>query len=173
MPALPNSKAQVISFRCILKTQLGELICSSFNREVWSDEPTQNTGRLPALTRGLRNLQTGEKRCIAVPADQAYGLYDKSLVLEVSRSKFANQGRLEIGQEVIVETQSGEQRPFRVTGLTGKRVTLDGNHPLAGQDLIFDIEATEVRDATSEEITRELGRAGEMSLAHPKWGLLH
>jgi len=41
---------------------------------------------------------------------------------------------------------------FRVTKIQGDQVTLDGNHPLAGQDLIFDIEATEARDATSEEL---------------------
>jgi FKBP-type peptidyl-prolyl cis-trans isomerase SlyD len=169
---------QVVSFKCVLKTKLGELISSSFTREVWSDGVDPHSDRLPALANGLKDLRQGEKRLIAVPAAEAYGLYDRKLLVEVSRKKLVTpQSRIEIGQEVIVETKSGALRPFRIIGFTGTRVTLDGNHPLAGQDLVFDIEATEVREATSEELSfekvREQDYRQQMILAHPKWGPLH
>jgi FKBP-type peptidyl-prolyl cis-trans isomerase SlyD len=159
----------VISFRCVLKTQLGELISSSYNREVLTDVFESDANRLPALAHGLKNLRKGEQRMIQVPAAEAYGLYDRELVIEVSRKKLMPVGHLVIGQEVVVETEGGEQRSFRVIGLSSKRVTLDGNHPLAGQDLIFDIEATDVREATAEEVSRE--KTGD--LRHAKWGFLH
>ncbi len=169
---MPMQPMQIVSFKCVLKTKLGELISSSFNREVVTHGLEEDSDRLPALIHGLKNLQMGEKRLIAIPAAEAYGLYDKDLVVEVSRKKLSSKAQIEIGQEVIVETQNGDHKPFRVIGFTGLRVTLDGNHPLAGQDLVFDIEATEVRDATVEEVTREQGFK-KMNLAHPKWGPLH
>ena len=56
------------------------------------------------------------------------------------------------GDQVLMHAQNGEQNSMRVTEISGDRLTLDGNHPLAGQDLVFEIEATQARDATPEEL---------------------
>ena len=144
-------RAQIVSFHCVLKDRVGKVLSSTFNHDVI----TQVEGPveiLRGLADGLRNLTKGEKRQITLSADQAYGFYDPHLVIECARNRLAQGDALEAGHEVLRQSQDGRQKVFRVTQTTCHSVTLDGNHPLAGQDLVFDIEATEARDATSEEI---------------------
>lgn len=165
-------KAQVISFHCTLKDPMGRVISSSFNSDVLTQAiegsldkarlaPTPSlTGHTPydeplkGLLEGLQGLKKGEKRRILVSADRAYGFYDPSLVIEVARKKLPRGDALEIGYQVITQADDGESRIFRVTSADAQTVTLDGNHPLAGQDLCFDIEATSTREATQEEIAQ-------------------
>ncbi|MCM2280922.1 MAG: peptidylprolyl isomerase [Bdellovibrionaceae bacterium] len=143
---------QVISFRCVLKNRLGRILSSTFNQDVI----TQSSGpRAPlgALAEGLRNLHKGERREIFLRADQAYGFYDPEKVITRFREEIPDVGTLRIGDQVIVESSQGARTPYRVIELLGDRISLDGNHPLAGQDLIFEIEAVDAREATPEEIS--------------------
>ena len=78
----------------------------------------------------------------------AYGTRDDSLVLEVERKKLPNK-QVKIGDQFRTNQYP---TPLTVTKLTDSHATLDANHPLAGQDLTFDVEITEVRDATADEI---------------------
>ncbi len=167
-------KAQIVSFHCVLKDQLGRVISSSFNRDVLTqvlEAPTNPNLRFPAevglshgtelsneplrgLVEGLQNLKKGEKRHILVKADRAYGFYDPELVLQVPRKRLPEGARLDVGFQVITQADDGECKIFRVIETQGESVTLDGNHPLAGQDLYFDVEAVAAREATDEEIAR-------------------
>jgi FKBP-type peptidyl-prolyl cis-trans isomerase SlyD len=149
-------KAQVVYFHCVLKTKLGKIISSTFNHEVI----TQAGGSeliLRALADGLQGLKKGEKRSIQVRADQAYGYYDPRKVMEFGRDEVPN--GLRPGEEVVLRDESGEDFNLRVVRISGDTVTMDGNHPLAGQDLVFDIEATDARDATAEELQQIEGAA--------------
>jgi FKBP-type peptidyl-prolyl cis-trans isomerase SlyD len=142
-------KPQVISFHCVLKNNLGKVISSTFNRDVL----THSSGeRLPGLSDGLQNLEAGEKRRIFLSASQAYGYYNLNLVIEVSRKKISQGSKLKIGDKVSIHTQDKKLRNFRVIQENSRTLTLDGNHPLAGQDLIFDVEGVQIRDATQEEL---------------------
>ena len=157
--------AQVISFHCVLKNQLGRVLGSTFNHEVITaveGADGQQPEMLRGLVEGLRGLQKGEKRKIALSAKDAYGFYDPSKVMVRDRqaleerargSRLKNGRRLRSGDEVMAQTRSGEFQNFRVVQAEAELVTLDGNHPLAGQDLIFEIEAVAVRPATLEEIS--------------------
>jgi FKBP-type peptidyl-prolyl cis-trans isomerase SlyD len=142
-------KPQIISFRCVLKNKTGTVISSTFNREVITHCPGDP---LPGLSEGLHNLKAGEKRQIILGACQAYGFYDLNLVMEISRKKISRGMQLKIGDEILLQTQEKKLRKFRVIQENSKTVTLDGNHPLAGQDLIFYVEGVQARDATQEEI---------------------
>ena len=148
-------RAQIVSFHCVLRNLTGALISASFNQDVITDVEGRG-GLLAGLVEGLRDLRKGEKRRVFVPADKAYGYYDPKLVMEVPRPA----SRVKIGQRFAALAPDGQHREFVVTAFSGSSMTLDANHPLAGQDLIFDIEAIEVREATEAEISASrLGKA--------------
>lgn len=141
---------QVISFKCILKNKAGQLISSTFNKEVLNAPAGQNVV-LDGLSKGLQNLTKGEKRSISLSAEEAYGLYDPNKVILYQKSKLPK--HLRVGEFISIANKSGHVKSFKVMQFHDDMVSLDGNHPLAGQDLIFEIEALDVREATSKEIS--------------------
>lgn len=145
-------KPQIVSFHCILKNKLGRVLSSTFNNEV----STQGGGTvLKGLVDGLQNLKKGERRLINVSAENAYGFYDPSKVIECRRDEVPRGSALRGGDQVSMRSDDGTRLDLRVVSMNAEWVTLDGNHPLAGQDLIFEIEATEARDATAEDLVEE------------------
>ncbi len=148
-------KVQIISFHCTLKNNLGHTIGSSFNRDV-INQLEKESDPLAGLVAGLQNIKSGEKRQVAVSASQAYGLYDQDLVIEVPRKALRTDGlapTFKTGSTVKWQTPEMESpREFRVVSSTPELITLDGNHPLAGQDLVFDIEVVSARDAKKEDL---------------------
>lgn len=155
---------QVVSFYCVLKNNLGQVISSTFNRDVLTGG-AQKTNRLDALAEALQNLQKGEKRKINVRAEQAYGYYNPELVLVRSIEEIEFDEPLRLGEQVTY-VRDGKKQAYLVTEINNDSVTLDGNHPLAGQDLVFEIEATEAREATLEDIGdfEEIRRQPSMTL---------
>lgn len=144
-------RAQIVSFHCVLKNNLGQVLGSSFNQDV-INQSEKGCGNLEGLVAGLQNLRAGEKRLIQVPANRAYGLYDPDLVIELSRSELDLGDSLEVGKVCLRPAgPHGEIKVFRVICSRDSFVTLDGNHPLAGQDLIFDIEVISAREAIDED----------------------
>jgi FKBP-type peptidyl-prolyl cis-trans isomerase SlyD len=106
---------------------------------------------IPGLEDALEGKTVGDKLNVAVVAAEAYGLRDDSLVQELPSNMFSGIDNIEVGMEFHAETEQGLQ-VVTVTKVEGDQVTIDGNHPLAGVDLNFDVEITEVRAATEEEL---------------------
>lgn len=102
---------------------------------------------IPGLERELAGKSVGERLTVRVPAAEGYGEYDRALVQKVPRRTLKGIANLRVG----LRLQAGHQ-PVTVTHIAGDMVTLDGNHPLAGQNLKFDVEITAVRPATEEEL---------------------
>lgn len=146
-------KIQVVSFNCILKNKAGQWISSTFSKEVLNC-PTDSESMLPGLAKGLQNLVKGEKRSIELHAKEAYGLYQPQKIILFPKSKLPR--TLKVGESVIIKDKNGQERSYRVLEFYGDMVSLDGNHPLAGQDLIFEIETLDARDATPEEIDQSM-----------------
>lgn len=144
-------KAQIVSLQCVLKNRLGRVLSSSYCQDVLTCAPGE--GPLKGLGKALVNLQKGERREIALKASEAYGFYDPGLVLICSREDFPSSRPVRLGQSMEVEDDQGNTRMYRVAEVGQERVTLDANHPLAGQDLIFEIETLSARDATPEEVS--------------------
>lgn len=140
---------QVISFTCTLKNKVGQLISSTFNKEVLTSSQGQPT-MLDGLAKGLQDMTTGESRTITLSAEQAYGFYEPNKVILYPKSKLSR--HLRLGDTVQIVSKTGNLRVYKATQFHGDMVSLDGNHPLAGQDLIFDVVALAVRDATASEI---------------------
>src|SRR5690606_30724137 len=106
---------------------------------------------IPGLERALVGKSVGDKLNVAVPAAEAYGERDASMVQELPSSMFSGVDQIEVGMEFHAETEHGLQ-VVTVVAVEEGQVTIDGNHPLAGVDLNFDVEVTEVREATEEEV---------------------
>lgn len=147
-------KAQIVSFHCTVKNKFGITISSTFNHDILTGGQNNQADQLIALSKGLENLKAGEKRRITLDAAQAYGFYDPEMVLTMPRQDFPTVKKVRNKAVPIALNVDGRKKLFRVIEVNAETITLDGNHPLAGQDLVFEIEAISVRDATPEEVPK-------------------
>lgn len=106
---------------------------------------------IPGLEKALEGKQAGEQVAVRVPAAEAYGERDDALAQEVPLEMFQGVESIEPGMRFQAQTSAGVQ-VVTVTKVEGESVTVDGNHPLAGKPLNFDVNVVEVRDATDEEL---------------------
>ena len=106
---------------------------------------------VPGLEKALEGLKIGEKREVTVPPSEGYGGVIPSLKLQVERTNFPKDANIQPGMQF--EAQEGEKRIiFTVHAVEGDTISIDGNHPLAGETLHFDVEITGIREATQEEL---------------------
>ena len=107
---------------------------------------------IPGLEKELEGKEQGAKLKVTVPPEEAYGNRDEKLIRKVSRSSFKEVEGLETGMQFQSQSENGIQ-VFTVINIEGDEVTIDGNHALADVTLTFDVEVTEIREATEEELT--------------------
>jgi len=151
---------QVVSFNCILKNKTGQIISTTYNSEVLT---AQNAvGGLNGLALKMKNLVKGEKRSIELSAEEAYGFYDPKKIILFPRNKLPKNVR--VGAAIQIAGKSGQIRSYKVIQLHGSMASLDANHPLAGQDLIFEIDVISARDASVEEIEESSNAISEQLL---------
>ena len=144
--------AQVVSFNCLLKSKTGKIISSTTNREILTSTLDGSNQILIGLAKGLQNLSKGEKRSISLAAEDAYGFYEPSKVILYPKKKLPQ--NINIGQIISIASKTGQVLSYKVLEFYDTLVSLDGNHPLAGQDLIFEIETLDAREATIDEIAQ-------------------
>jgi len=89
-------------------------------------------------------MNPGESKTVQIPSDNAYGPHHEEMILVVNRSEFPADMAPQVDQKLQVRQQDGGDFVVTVTDVTESKVTLDGNHPLAGKDLTFDIQLTEI-----------------------------
>ena len=106
---------------------------------------------VPGLEKELIGKAAGDKLSVVVTPEDGYGHKDAAMIQELPRTSFGGVDEIEVGMEFHAETENGMQ-VVEVIELTDETVTIDGNHPLAGVELHFDIEVVEVRDATATEL---------------------
>ncbi|MDZ7753910.1 MAG: peptidylprolyl isomerase [Gammaproteobacteria bacterium] len=110
---------------------------------------------IAGLDEGMEGHAAGDRLHITIPPEKAYGDKDDELLIKAHRSQFDGPDELEPGMQF--HFGSGlNQRLFVVTEVVSDNVFLDGNHPLAGLTLQFDIEIVDVRDATADELRNGL-----------------
>lgn len=117
---------------------------------------------ISGLENALEGAEEGSASQITVTPEDAYGERNDQAVFEVPREQFPAGEDIQVGMQVHGEGPQGVVT-FTVVGLTDKGVMLDGNHPLAGKTLNFDVEVLEVREATAEEIEHGHAHAGGVS----------
>jgi FKBP-type peptidyl-prolyl cis-trans isomerase SlyD len=106
---------------------------------------------ITGLEKALEGKNEGDSFKVTVPAAEAYGVRDESLVVNVPRDRFQGVTEIEPGMQFEAETAEGS-RLVTVTKVTTDMVTVDANHTLAGMDLSFDVSVVAVRSATDEEL---------------------
>lgn len=94
---------------------------------------------------GVLGMAVGEKRTIEIPVEEAYGPEDPGMIIEFPINKFPENVKPQEGMQLNLTDGSGQQYPFVVMEVKSDLVILDGNHPLAGEDLIFDLELMEIK----------------------------
>ena len=106
---------------------------------------------VPGLERELEGRQQGDKLEVTVQPEDGYGMPNPAMVQVVPRQAFQGVDDLEVGMQFQAQTPQGAL-PVVIAKLEGDEVTVDANHPLAGQVLHFAVEVTDVRDASVEEL---------------------
>ncbi len=125
------------------KLEDGSIFDTSINRD-----PLQFTigeGQIiPGFEQAVIGMNTGESKTAKIPADKAFGPHRKEMVLVVDKKQFPGHLKLAIGEQLQIPQGEGRTIVVVVTDVSESNVTLDANHPLAGKDLIFDIQLIEV-----------------------------
>lgn len=144
-------KDAVVKIDYELKDDSGEVLDSS-----------QNNGELEylhghdniveGLEEALDGKGPGETVDAKVDPDKGYGQYSDSLVFDVGRDRLPEDAELELGMQFEARSQDGQRQVVTLTKIGDDQVTLDGNHPLAGQTLHFNVTVKDVRSATEEEL---------------------
>ena len=141
---------KVYSFHYVLKDSKGAVLESSHGHEPFTF--LEGAGSIiPGLENAVKVLKQGDKKTINVSADQAYGIYDEQLIVKVPKAQLPKED-VSVGDQFHAEGDNGMMRVVVVKEVHPQHVMIDGNHPLSGQDLCFDVEVIEVRDATSDEV---------------------
>ncbi len=144
------SDNKVVAIHYTLKDDQGQVLDSSVGQEPL----VYLHGRkniIPGLENALTGKSAGDKFHVSIPPEEAYGMRNDELFQVIPREAFSSVDTVEVGMQFYVQTAEGVQT-ITVTKVEGDQVTVDANHPLAGQTLHFDVEVMDVRDATEEEL---------------------
>jgi len=145
------SDNKVVHMHYELKNDKGDILDSSKGKEPLAF--IQGKGNIiPGLEKELNNKSKGDKINAVVSPEEAYGVHNKEKVFKVGKKQFNGEGGIEIGMQIQAES-SGQMEIGTVEKIEGEEVTLNFNHPLAGQTLHFAVEIMEIREATEEELS--------------------
>ncbi|MDF1608369.1 peptidylprolyl isomerase [Hoeflea sp. YIM 152468] len=102
---------------------------------------------ISGLDREVEGMKVGDKQTVTVPAEEAYGPHDAAKVQQVPREALPPELEPQEGMQLQAQTPEGAQMTLVVTAVAEQEITVDANHPLAGKDLIFEIEMVEILKA--------------------------
>ncbi|MEP3349094.1 MAG: peptidylprolyl isomerase [Marinomonas sp.] len=106
---------------------------------------------IDGLDKALQGKAAGEKLAVSVAPEDGYGAVHQELIQKVPAENFQGVDDIQVGMQFMAQTPGGEQ-PVTVIGVEEDGIMLDGNHPLAGKTLNFDVEIVDVREASTEEL---------------------
>jgi len=141
---------KVVTLNYTLKDDNGNLIDESSDGSFIYLHGANNI--IPGLENALTGKSAGDELSVAVPPEQAYGVRDESRVEAVPRNMFPADIEIQPGMEFHAQGPQGQVITIVVVSVDGDTVNVDGNHPLAGVSLNFDVKIIDVREATQEEI---------------------
>ena len=144
-------KDRVVSIDYTLRDTTGNLIDSSEGAEPLT-YLHGNGNIIPGLEKQLEGKKAGDGLTCVIEASDAYGERDDSLVFKVSKGDFDG-ADVEVGMQFEAHGEDGAQI-VTVVSIDGDEVTIDANHPLAGEQLHFDVKVVDVREATTDELER-------------------
>jgi FKBP-type peptidyl-prolyl cis-trans isomerase SlyD len=107
---------------------------------------------IPGLEKALYGMEIGEEKTVTIEPEDAYGIYDSASIQIAKKEEFSEEIPLDVGTFLDLEDLEGEILSAQIVAANEDTVTLDFNHPLAGQALTFKIKISDLRDATAEEL---------------------
>lgn len=108
---------------------------------------------IPGFDNGVTGMSIGEKKTIHIPAEEAYGAKQDDMFMEFPIDRFPSDMKPEVGMQLNMSNGSGQNFPVVIAELKDDLVVLDANHPLSGEDLVFDLELVEISAPKSLIIT--------------------
>ncbi|MBJ2173715.1 peptidylprolyl isomerase [Aureibaculum sp. A20] len=124
----------------------GQVFDSSEGREPL--EFTLGQGQLiPGFEKGLIDMKLNEKKTITIPKAEAYGDVNEQLIQEVNKTELPQDMEPKVGMGLVSKSPDGQEMNLMVVEVKDESIVIDGNHPLAGKDLIFDLEVIEIKDS--------------------------
>ena len=141
---------KVITINYILKDQEGELIDKSEDSSFVYLHGHNNI--IPGLEAALENRSKGDSFSLVLEPKDAYGEYNPEITQTIPRDAFGG-AELEVGMQFHAESDSGHPVLITISEINGDDITIDGNPPLAGVTLHYDVEVMDIRDATDEELS--------------------
>jgi FKBP-type peptidyl-prolyl cis-trans isomerase 2 len=128
----------------------GQVFDSSEGKE--PIEFTLGQGQLiPGFEKGLIDMELNEKKTITVGKEEAYGDVNKDLIQEVKKTELPQDMTPEVGMGLVSKSPDGQEMNLMVIEVKDESIVIDGNHPLAGKDLVFDLEVLEIKETTVTE----------------------
>jgi FKBP-type peptidyl-prolyl cis-trans isomerase SlyD len=143
-------KDKAVSFHYTLKNADGEQMETSREKDPMTYLHGANN-IIPGLEKAMEGHAVNDEFSVTVEPEQAYGIRNEKNVQRVPLKRLKGIGKISVGQVLNLKTNNGQ---VQVTVLKVGRfnVDVDGNHPLAGKQLTFDVEITDIRDASEEEL---------------------
>lgn len=142
---------KVVSIDYTLKNDQGEVLDTSEGNGPLSF--IHGSGNIiSGLEAALEGKTSGDELSVSIEPKDAYGEYDESKMFEVGKTQFQDPAKVEAGMQVQGQTADGQVQVFTIKSVGDEKVTLDANHPLAGETLHFDVAVSDVRDASPEEL---------------------
>ena len=146
------AKGKVATIDYTLTNDAGEVLDSSQGREPLTY--LHGGGLIPGMEQALEGRSAGEAFKVTIPPEQGYGEKDPNMVQPVPRANFAGVPNIEKGMQFQARSPDGSgARVVTVVDVSPDTVTVDANHPLAGETLHFDVSVKDVRDASPEELS--------------------
>lgn len=126
------------------KLQNGQVFDSSVEREPLEVQLGQGS-LIPGFENGLVDMEVNEKKTVTIPKEEAYGEVRDELFHSVKKEELPENIAPEVGMGLVAKNPDGSEYQLRVAKVEDDHVILDGNHPLAGHDLVFDLELVEIK----------------------------
>lgn len=100
---------------------------------------------IAGFDKAVNGMQVGDQKTVEIPSAEAYGERRDEMIIDVPRQQVPADITPEVGQQLAISNGGGQQMPVTITEVTEEKVVLDANHPLAGKDLVFDIELVNIQ----------------------------
>ncbi len=122
----------------------GQVFDSSLEREPL--EFTLGEGMLiPGFEKAVIDMKVEEKKTVSIPKEEAYGEKIDDLFQKVDKAQLPEEIKPEVGMGLVSKNPDGSERQLRVAAVNDDHIIVDANHPLAGHDLVFDLELVEIK----------------------------
>jgi peptidylprolyl isomerase len=100
---------------------------------------------IPGFERAVIDMKVNDKKTVDIPMNEAYGDIRKELFHKVEKAQLPDDVKPEVGLGLVSRDAQGNEHQFKIAEVNDDHIIVDGNHPLAGQELVFDLELVEIK----------------------------